>query len=334
MKASRARGAAEIGVVIPACNEEGNIEPLVAELHRVLRGHRCQILFVDDGSTDATLEAIIAARRRFPAVEYLSLTRNFGHQHALKAGLDHVAGKCVITMDADLQHPPSVIPRLLERWREGWEIVSTIRDDDASVPWIKRATARLFYRLVNLIAEVKIAEGAADFRLLDRSVVEVLRRIDEYHPFFRGLVPWTGFRQTSVRYRPARRHSGRTKYSFWRMVSFALGGLVSFSIIPLRLATVLGFIMALTGFGIGLKATVEYLVTRDTAPGWTSTIVVVVLVGGVQLVILGIMGEYLGRMFMEAKKRPTYIVRAASKRIATDEHRRAGRRLRDWRRLD
>ena len=195
-------------------------------------------------------------------------------------------------------------------------MVYTIRDDDRHVPLFKRLTARLFYGLINLIADVKVEEGTADFRLLDRSVVDVLKRMNECAPFYRGIVPWTGFRQTGFHFKPLPRHAGHTKYTFGRMVAFALCGLVSFSNMPLRLATLLGFGMALTGFIIGLKAVIEYLITRNTVPGWTSTIVTVVLVGGVQLIILGIIGEYIGKLVNESKHRPHYVVRERSEKEA------------------
>lgn len=305
-----------ISVVIPAYNEEGNIAPLAEQLERVLQAYRYEVLFVDDGSSDRTLEKIKAARKSNPCLHYLSLSRNFGHQNALKAGLDHSSGDCVITMDADLQHPPDEIPQMLEKWREGFEVVYTVRDDDHSLPFFKRKTARFFYNLINLISEVRVQEGTADFRLLDRSVVEVLKTMNECSPFYRGIVPWTGFRQTGLHYKPLQRHAGRSKYSLGRMIGFALSGLVSFSVIPLRLATLLGFAMAVTGFIVGLKAVIEYLFTDNTVPGWASTIVTVVLVGGVQLIILGIIGEYLGKLVMESKKRPHYIIRERSSKEA------------------
>jgi len=304
--------AVTVSIVIPVYNEEGNISLLMEKLEQVLADFSYEILFVDDGSSDGTLEKIKALRRSKPHLHYLSLSRNFGHQNALKAGLDQASGDCVITMDGDLQHPPAVIPMMLEKWREGFEVVYTIRDDGRAVPFFKRTTARLFYGLINLIAEVRVQEGTADFRLLDRSVVDVLKNMNESSPFYRGIVPWTGFRQTGLHFKPLPRNAGRSKYSLGRMLSFALCGLVSFSIMPLRLATVLGFTMALTAFIVGLKAVIEYLFTSNTVPGWASTIVAVVLVGGVQLIILGIIGEYLGKLVVESKKRPHYIIREYS----------------------
>lgn len=313
-KQDAGRGRIEVSAVIPACNEQDNVEVLAAELHKALRGHSHEILFIDDGSRDETLQRIKQLRKKDPLIHFISLSRNFGHQNALKAGLDHAVGDCVITMDADLQHPPQLIPQMMEKWREGFEVVYTVRDENSSASWLKRLTSRTFYRLVNLISEVHLQEGAADFRLLDRSVVDALGRVEET-PFYRGFVPWMGFRQAGIHYAPSKRHAGRTKYSLLKMIGFALGGLVSFSVIPLRFATILGFLMAITGFSIGLKAVINYLFTHNTVPGWSSTIVTVVLVGGVQLIVLGVIGEYLGRLFIESKRRPHYIVRESSRRM-------------------
>ncbi len=301
-----------VSVIVPACNEEANIPLLVEELERALGDEEHEILFVDDGSSDATLAQIKAARREHPAVHYLTLSRNFGHQNAIKAGIDFARGRCVITIDADLQHPPSLIPLLLKKWREGFEVVNTIRRNNSSMSLFKRLSARLFYGVLNLVSEVRIEEGTADFRLLDRSVVNVLRQLNESGLFYRGLIPWTGFRTVGIPYDPQSRHAGSTKYSLSRMFGFALCGLVSFSVLPLRIATILGALMAITGFSIGIKAVFEYLFTNNTVPGWASTIVVVVLVGGIQLIMLGIIGEYIGRLFIEAKRRPHYIVRESS----------------------
>lgn len=221
MKPKRVKEAS-VSIVVPVYNEEANIAVLTERLEKVLTGYRYEIFFVDDGSRDGTLEKIKTLSNSNSHLHYLSLSRNFGHQNALKAGLDHASGDCVITMDGDLQHPPELIPRMLEKWWEGFEVVYTIRDDDRDIPLFKRITARLFYGLINSIADVKVQEGTADFRLLDRSVVDVLKSMNECAPFYRGIVPWTGFRQTGLHFKPLPRHAGRTKYTFGRMIAFAL----------------------------------------------------------------------------------------------------------------
>jgi dolichol-phosphate mannosyltransferase len=297
---------------VPACNEEGNVVPLVDQLTRVLAAETHEIIFVDDGSSDGTLERVKEVRAANPAVHFVTFSRNFGHQNAIKAGIDFARGSCVIMIDGDLQHPPELMPLMLEKWREGYEVVNTIRKRNGSVSVFKRLTARIFYWLLNLVSEVHIDEGMADFRLLDRSVVDVLRELNESGLFYRGLVPWAGFRTIGIPYSPNSRHSGATKYSFSRMIKFAVSGLVSFSVLPLRVATVLGGMMAVSAFVVGIKAIYDYLFTNNVVPGWASTIVTVVLVGGIQLIMLGVIGEYIGRLFMESKRRPHYIVRDSS----------------------
>ncbi len=302
----------KVTVVVPAYNEEGNVTELVRRIRNAITGYEIEITFVDDGSTDGTLSEIKRTSEQYENIHFLSLSRNFGHQNAIKAGLDFARGDCVITIDGDLQHPPELIPEMLCRWREGFEIVSAVRVSDQCISPFKRITARLFYRLANRISEIKMTEGGADFRLLDASVVRVLARINESSPFYRGLVPWVGFRQCTVCYDASNRYSGKTKYTLKRMIQFALGGIVSFSILPLRLAIFLGFFMAVSAFAVGFKAIYDVFVTHQVVPGWASTIVSVVLVGGVQLIILGIIGEYLGRLFIESKGRPNYIIRESS----------------------
>lgn len=303
----------KVSVIIPIYNEENNVDLLTEKLVQILSNYfSYEIIFIDDGSNDNTLENIKKINNANKNIHYISFTRNFGHQNALKAGLDRATGECVISMDGDLQHPPELIPDMIEKWQEGFEIIYTIRKDNKSASFFKYKTASLFYKFINMISDVKILQGSADFRLLDRSVVEEIKNMDEHSPFYRGLIPWTGFRQFGIKYSPNHRHTGESKYSMKRMFLFALGGITSFSVIPLRLATFLGFGMAFFGFVIGLKAVIEYLFTERTVPGWTSTIMAIVLVGGVQLIILGIIGEYLGRMFIESKKRPHYIIRENS----------------------
>jgi dolichol-phosphate mannosyltransferase len=303
----------KVSVIVPIYNEENNIGLLSEKLVQILSNYfSYEIIFIDDGSNDNTLENIKKIKKANKNVHYISFTRNFGHQNALKAGLDCTTGECVISMDGDLQHPPELIPDMIEKWQEGFEIIYTIRKNNKSASFLKYKTASLFYKFINMISEVKILQGSSDFRLLDRSVVEEIKSMDEQSPFYRGLIPWTGFRQIGIKYSPNSRYTGKSKYTVRRMVLFALGGITSFSVIPLRLATFLGFGMAFFGFVIGLKAVVEYLFTERTVPGWTSTIMAIVLVGGVQLIILGIIGEYLGRMFIESKKRPHYIIKESS----------------------
>lgn len=302
-----------VSVVIPAYNEEGNILPLTEKLTALLENyHDYRILFVDDGSRDHTRDVLKDLREKNPRVQYISLARNFGHQNALKAGLDHAEGDCVITMDADLQHPPERIPQLIEKWQEGYDVVYTVRSDDPNLSWFKRKTSGLFYRLLRWLSDMNIPKGAADFRLLDRSVVEVFKDIKEYFLFFRGITQWVGFRQYALPYTPEKRFSGKSKYSVKRMMGFALTGITSFSLKPLRLSILLGITFASLAFIYGIYAISMKLFSQQAVPGWASVLVSVLFIGGFQLIVLGIIGEYIGKLFMEVKQRPHYIIKEKS----------------------
>lgn len=302
-----------VSIVIPAFNEAGNIEQLVKKLRDTLMDyHHYEILFVDDGSDDKTLEILKALCRRYNRVRYISLSRNFGHQNALKAGLDHAVGDCVITMDADMQHPPYLIPQLITKWQEGYEVVYTIRLDDHRVSFLKRKTSNLFYKLMNWLSDIHIPKGTADFRLLDRSVVDVLKDTKEYHLFIRGITAWVGFRQYALEYAPDERYSGKSKYTVKRMAGFALTGITSFSLKPLRLSILLGLFFAVLAFAYGVYAILTKLLTDQAVPGWASVLASVLFIGGIQLIVLGIIGEYIGKLVMESKQRPHYVIKEKS----------------------
>lgn len=299
-----------VSVVIPCFNEKDNIDILYRHLSIVIEAYTdYELIFVDDGSTDDTLETIRSVAEKDPRVRYISLSRNFGHQYALKAGLDHAGGDCVISMDADMQHPPELIPAMIEKWREGYEVVNTIRGDQKSLSASKKLSSGLFYFIINRLSSVEIKPGIADFRLLDRKVVDALKQFSENHLFLRGLIPWMGFRQTSVHFEPADRHKGTTKYTFTRMLRLALDGITSFSSRPLYLSISVGSIIAGIAFLYGIYAVYVHLFTDDALPGWTSITASVLFIGGIQLIMLGIIGIYLGKLFIENKKRPNYIIR-------------------------
>jgi polyisoprenyl-phosphate glycosyltransferase len=303
----------KVSVVIPACNEEGNIVLLTEKLEAQLnRYDDYEIIFVDDGSDDNTLNVLKSLRNSDNRVHYISLARNFGHQNALKAGLDYASGDCVITMDADLQHPPELVPKMIEKWLDGFDIVYTIRKDDPDISFWKRKTSHIFYNLMDRFSDIRIQKGAADFKLLDRMVVDTLKDIKEYFLFFRGLTTWMGFKQYGFEYSPERRFSGRTKYSVKRMVSFALTGITSFSIKPLRLSILLGAFFAFLAFIYGVYAIIMKLFSNQAIQGWASVLVSVLFIGGIQLIVLGIIGEYIGKLFIESKRRPHYIVKENS----------------------
>jgi glycosyltransferase involved in cell wall biosynthesis len=303
----------KVSVVLPAFNEEGNIPAVCARLQAILSHYSdYEILFVDDGSEDGTLKVLKATHRADPRICYLSLSRNFGHQQALKAGLDHAVGDCVISLDCDLQHPPELILEMMAKWLEGYDVVYTRRRDDPKLSAFKRATSRLFYALINQLADVRIEAGAADYRLLDRKVVAVIKPISDHFLFMRGLVAWLGFRQSAVYYTPQERTWGDSKYTLRRMLRLAVDGITSFSVRPLHLSTALGAGISLLAFVYACYAILMRLFTQQVVEGWTSVLVSVLFLGGAQLMMIGILGMYLGRLFVGSKSRPAYIVREKS----------------------
>ncbi|HSW68004.1 MAG TPA: glycosyltransferase family 2 protein, partial [Bacteroidales bacterium] len=268
-----------------------------------------ELLFVDDGSCDKTVDTIEQLSKSDNRVRLLVLSRNFGHQNALKAGLDYSEGDCVISLDADLQHPPSLIPELISKWRAGYEVVYTIRKNANHIPLLKHVTSKLFYKIAGKLSSIEMHPDAADFRLLDRAVIDVLKSCKENYLYIRGLVSWAGFRQTSLKYVAQSRHKGKTKYSFRNMIRFALAGITSFSIRPLQLSIIIGLLIAGLSFLYGLYVLYISIFTSQAVPGWASTTASILFIGGIQLIILGIIGEYLGKLFIENKRRPNYIVR-------------------------
>ncbi len=299
-----------VSIVIPIMNEEGNISKLIKRLKDALRNfENHEIIFVDDGSTDNTLDVIKECRKGDRKIKFLSFSRNFGHQNALRAGLDTAMGDCVISMDGDMQHPPELIPEMISKWMEGYDIVYTVRKDRNQASYMKSRSSRFFYNLLNRLSDIQIDQGVADFRLLDHSIVDIVRKFQENPIFFRGIIKWLGFRQFALSYHPEQRSWGETKYSFRKMVKFAVLGITSFSVKPLQISTVIGTIIALMSFSYGVYALLMKIFTSATVPGWTSMLVIVSFIGGIQLVMLGILGVYLGKLFIESKRRPSYLIR-------------------------
>jgi dolichol-phosphate mannosyltransferase len=301
-----------ISVVVPCYNEEDVIHETHARLSAALAGMAgvaYEIIYTDDGSRDRTPELLEQIQAGDPTVRVLRLSRNFGHQIALTAGLEHAAGDAVVVIDADLQDPPEVIPEMVARWRDGYEVVYGMRTDRPGETSFKLWTAKVFYRLMNRLSETKMPLDAGDFRLMDRKVVAALLAMPERDRFLRGMVSWVGFRQVALLYARAPRHAGVGKYPFWKMVRFAADGVLSFSLMPLRLAVLTGFLaigMALAGI---IYAVLLRLYTTDWVRGWASIFVAVLFMGGVQLISLGIIGEYIGRIYGEVKHRPLYLLR-------------------------
>ena len=300
-------------VVCPVYNEAEIVESFYETLKGVLDGldHRYDstILFVVDRSEDDSLEILKRLARSDPDIRILSMSARFGHQMALVAGMDHCASDAVILMDSDLQHPPELIPTLLEHFEQGFDVVWTVREDTPDTSRFRRITSRLFYRVVNRIGDVEMQESAADFRLVSRRVVEIFQtQIRERNQFLRGLFAWVGFPGVGVPFTVRERPAGRSKYSVSRMVRFAVDGLVSFSKSPLQAAIYAGFLVALGGLILAAVIVVEFFLSGDFPPGWATLAILVIVFSGIQLLFLGIVGAYIGAIFDEVKARPHYIV--------------------------
>lgn len=302
-----------LSVVVPVKNEEDAIASFVERVSVILDGialnQSWEILFVDDGSTDSTFAAIAAANRRERRVRALSLSRNFGKEAALSAGLDHARGRAVIPMDVDMQDPPEVLPEMVAKWLDGYEMVFGVRRCRTSDSLAKRLTAGLYYRAHNAVSKDKIPENAGDFRLLDRKVVEVIRKLPERNRFMKGLFAWAGFKQAAVEYDRVEREAGKSKFSYWKLWTLALDGITSASTVPLRIWSYAGALVAFLAVTYAGFIAVDTIVFGNRVPGYASIMVSVLLLGGVQLISLGVLGEYVGRILTETKQRPLYVVR-------------------------
>lgn len=300
-------------IIAPVYNEIGNLP----ELHRRIKetldqtGEGWELIMVDDGSTDGSTDEIRKLAAQDERVKPVIFVRNFGHQIAVTAGLDYSQGQAVVIIDADLQDPPEVILDLIARWKEGYEVVYAQRSEREGESWFKLISASIFYRMIYRITDVKIPMDTGDFRLLDRKVVDIMVRMRERHRFLRGMSSWVGFKQTGVKYKRAARYSGVTKYPFRKMLKFASDAITSFSYFPLQLATYLGFISAGISIIVIPVVVILRIVGIHAFAGQASTLIAVLFLGGVQLISLGILGEYIGRIYDEAKGRPLYIVRDA-----------------------
>jgi glycosyltransferase involved in cell wall biosynthesis len=307
-----------LSLIVPVKDEEEAIAPFIARVTSILDGlfpdpepHAdWEILFVDDGSEDRTLAAVLQARRNDPRVRALSLSRNFGKEAALTAGLDHAAGQAVIPIDVDMQDPPEVIGAMLAKWREGYEVVYGVRTNRQTDSLPKRLTADLYYRAHNYLSSDKIPEHAGDFRLLDHSVVEIIRSMPERNRFMKGLFAWSGFRQAGVEYQRAPRAVGETKFRYWKLWTLALDGLTSASTMPLRIWSYIGLVIAFLSLLYAIYVVVKTVVFGSDVAGYPSLIVAILFFGGLQLISLGVLGEYVGRILIETKRRPLYVIRS------------------------
>jgi dolichol-phosphate mannosyltransferase len=302
-----------IAIVIPFLNEEGNLPELYRRVSAVFEKEpeEVRFVFVDDGSTDGSVQWLQKTQQNDPRVGILQLSRNFGHQIAITAGMDYANADAVVIIDADLQDPPEAIADLLAKWREGFEVVYAVRRSREGETWIKKFLAASFYRVFHQMAKINVPMDAGDFRLVDRSVVDALKEVRELHRFMRGLTCWVGFRQCAVEYDRAARLTGETKYPVWKSVRLAWDGITSFSAKPLQWMMNLGLLVALISALLSIRIIWQKLSgSGDLVSGWASLSVLILFLGGVQLVALGLLGQYISRIFDESKKRPLYIVRS------------------------
>ncbi len=301
----------EISVVIPIFNEEANIhllhERLVNAVTAVTNDY--ELIFVNDGSKDKSLPIIKELSTKFSQVKFIDFSKNFGHQIAVFAGLEHAQGNTIVIIDADLQDPPELIKDLYTKLQQGYDVVFAQREQRVGESWHKLLTAKLYYRVLNRLSEVEIPLDTGDFRIITKKVKDIIVSMPEHNKFLRGQIAWTGFNQTSILYKREERHAGNTNYPYSKMLKFAFDGITSFSNIPLRLATYLGFMVSFVAFLVIVYTLYQKYFKHDVVQGWSSLMVSILFIGGVQLICLGIIGEYLGRIMDNVKKRPLYIVK-------------------------
>ncbi len=299
-----------LSIIIPVFNEEQNIDPLVKRLLPVLKDFPYEIIFVDDGSKDKTASVIKKQSAKNKNIKLISFYRNFGHQMALVAGYETARGDCVITIDADLQDPPEIIPQMIEKWQAGAKIVYAKRNERQGENFFKKISASIFYQLINFLSDTLIPQEVGDFRLIDKKVVEFLKNLNEKPSFLRGLVSWGGFPTEFVFFNRDKRFSGQTHYGFFKMLNFALEGITSFSVKPLRIATYFGFISGIFGFlGIIYELIRKVVSPQSFVIGWAGLFTAIMFIGGIQLITIGIIGEYIGKMYQEVQKRPKYLIK-------------------------
>jgi len=301
----------KLSIVIPAFNEEGNLKELYGELFHSLSKIEMswEIIIADDGSKDSTWNEIKSLHKLDKRVRGIRLSRNFGHQYALLAGLSCAVGEAVISMDADLQHPPQIVKKLVEEWRNGKKIVNTIRIDNKNISTFKKYSSKIYYKIFSLLSGVKFEIGMADLRLLDREVLDNILKFSEAGVFLRGIVQWVGYPSSNVKYQCRDRFSGETKYNLRKMLKFAWTGISSFSIVPLRLGIIVGMITSLISFVLMGHAVYAKVVMDATVPGWATTITVISFMFGILFILIGLIGEYIGRILIEVRHRPRFVVR-------------------------
>lgn len=299
-----------LSIIIPVYNEEQNIDPLIKRLMLVLKNYQYELIFVDDGSIDKTPEIVKKQISKNNRIKLISFYRNFGHQMALTAGYKISKGDCVITIDADLQDPPEIIPQMINEWQKGVKIVYARRKKRQGENFFKKITATFFYQLINFLSDTPIPQEVGDFRLLDKQVVSFLNNLQEKPRFLRGLVSWGGFPTEFVYFKRDKRFSGQTHYGFFKMLNFALEGITSFSIKPLRIAIYFGFLSGIFGFlGIIYELIRKVISPQSFVIGWAGLFTAIMFIGGIQLITIGIIGEYIGKIYQEVQKRPKYLIK-------------------------
>ncbi len=300
-----------VSLIIPCYNESENTEALYTRIVSAMQAvdDNWELVLVNDGSTDDTLARLVSLQQHDARLVVVELSRNFGKEAALSAGLDIARGEAIIPLDADLQDPPELIPDLLKKWREGYEVVNAVRLSREGESFFKKLTAHVFYRIINRLSSIAIPEDTGDFRLIARPALEALKTLPERRRFMKGLFAWVGYKTTSISYRRQPRHAGRTKWNYWRLWTFALEGITSFSQAPLQVASYFGFMVSFMAFLYAVFLIVDTLIFGNTVKGYPSLMVAILFLGGIQLMALGILGEYIGRIYEESKQRPVYLVR-------------------------
>ena len=323
MNVSDKTGRQLLSIVVPVYNEQPNIEKFYEETTKAVQSIEMdyEIIFVDDGSNDATPLMLSRLTQQDHHVRALILARNFGHQLAITCGMDHARGDAVITMDGDLQHPPAMIPELVKRWRDGYDVVQTVRKATADAGFFKRQTSKWYYIILNAVSPVRITPGGSDFRLVDKRVLETFKLFREHDRFIRGMIGDIGYKQKTISFTAPKRYAGKSKFSVRKMLHFALDGIMAYSKIPLRISFYAGMISGILSVFIILHALYCNLM-GETAPGWTTVMIVVCLLGGLQLIFIGVAGEYIGRIFEEVKHRPLYWLQAELGQERDSEERR------------
>lgn len=302
----------KISVLIPCYNEEASLPLLYAELVKVMdfcKSYNWEVLFVNDGSRDNTLSIIKDLRQKDSRLSYIDLSRNFGKENAMLAGFDYVTGDCMVIMDADLQHPPHVILKMVEKWEQGYDDIYAKRVTRGKESWLRKKASLLFYSILQTTTKIEILHNVGDFRLLDRCCIEALKSLRESERYTKGMFCWIGFKKTSVDFEQKERIAGKSSWSFFGLFNLAIEGITSFTTAPLRLSSILGFIIAILSFILMLFHLIKTLIWGDPIQGFPTLVVIILFLGGIQLLSIGILGEYLGRVFNESKNRPVYIAR-------------------------